>query len=34
MVGIKGVADNATLVSGLVGTLREGTLVKLTAGLK
>ena len=34
MVGIKGIADNATLVSGLVGTLREGTLVKLTAGLK
>ena len=34
MVSVKGVADNANLVTGSVGTLREGTLVKLTSGGK
>ena len=34
MAGIKGVAEDATLIGGLVGALREGTPVKLTAGLK
>lgn len=32
MVGIKGVAEDATILSGTVGTLRAGTLVKLTPG--
>lgn len=32
MVGIKGVAENATLVAGTVGTLRDGSAVKLTPG--
>ena len=34
MAGIKGVADGATLIGGLVGALREGTPVKLPAGVK
>lgn len=32
MVGIKGVAESATLVAGTVGTLRDGSAVKLTPG--
>ena len=32
MVSIKGVPDNASLIVGSVGTLREGTAVKFTAG--
>ena len=34
MVGVKGVAENAMVINGSVGTLREGTLVKVTAGTK
>jgi RND family efflux transporter MFP subunit len=34
MAGIQGVPDNATLISGQVGAMREGTLVKLGAGVK
>ena len=34
MAGIQGVPDNATLISGQVGAMREGTLVKLVAGVK
>ena len=34
MAGIKGVAEDATLINGAVGSLREGTLVKLGAGAK
>ena len=34
MVSVKGVPDNANLINGSVGTLREGTAVKFTAGVK
>ena len=34
MVGVKGVAENAMVINGSVGALREGTLVKVTAGAK
>ena len=34
MAAIKGVPDNATLINGQLGSLREGTLVKLVAGVK
>ena len=34
MVGVKGVAENAMVINGSVGTLREGTLVKITAPSK
>ena len=34
MVGVKGVAENAMVINGSVGTLREGTLVKITAASK
>ena len=34
MASIQGVPDNATLISGQVGAMREGTLVKLVAGVK
>jgi hypothetical protein len=32
LVGVKGVSDNALLISGTVGSLRAGTLVKLPQG--
>lgn len=34
MVSVKGVPDQARLINGSVGTLREGTAVKFTAGVK
>ncbi len=34
MVAVKGVAEDATILSGTVGTLRAGTLVKITQGGK
>ena len=34
MVAIKGLAENATVINGSVGSLREGTVVKITAGTK
>ena len=34
MVSIKGVPENAILVNGSIGTLREGTAVKISAGVK
>ncbi|MEO6626598.1 MAG: efflux RND transporter periplasmic adaptor subunit [Burkholderiaceae bacterium] len=34
MVGVKGVAENAMVINGSVGSLREGTLVKVTAGTR
>lgn len=34
MVAVKGIADKANLINGTVGTLREGTAVKLTAAAK
>ena len=34
MVGVKGVAENAMVINGSIGALREGTLVKVTAGTK
>ena len=34
MVSVKGVPDNANLINGSVGTLREGTAVKFTAGIQ
>ena len=34
MVAVKGIADKADLISGTVGTLREGTAVKFTAAAK
>jgi hypothetical protein len=34
MVAIQGLAANTSLVRGTVGTLREGTTVTLTAGVK
>ena len=34
MVSVKGVPDKASLINGTVGTVREGTAVKFTAGVK